>query len=458
MGKGPEHAEGIHSAPIASPAMRVIVVGAGVAGLTVADALRCAGAEVTVLEARDRIGGRTWTAPFGPGLIDLGAAWVHGPVGNPLAEALATAGISTRNDGPYHSRMAVWADGWADGPDATALTAAVEGDWDPSEALAALSGSDRFVDGVEWFLADRELDGRAGELARFGLLWVWGAMLFAAPPDRISLAGAAAYAWGAGGNLVPAGGYRTLVDRLSAGLDVRLGTAATVVHDRGSGVDVDSDGGTFEGDQAVVTVPLGVLKAGTLAFDPPLGAGHREAVKRLAMGTLEKVVLRFPERFWGGSVRQITHVATDHAFPDWADFSRHVGSPTLVGFYNPAVAPHLAELSVEQRVGPALDVLRKMFGSVPDPDEALVTRLDAGQVGTWLVQLRADRGRRRRHTLPRRTRLRPSAAGGRGYGAGVPGAAHAAFVSGLRAAGHALGMRPERLSLGVVPPHWLAQI
>ena len=139
--------------------MRVIVVGAGVAGLTVADAATCAGAEVVVLEARDRIGGRIWTVPFGPGRDRSRGAWVHGPVGNPVAEALTAAGIGARNDGPFYSRMAVWANGWVDAPDATALTAAAVADWDPAEALADLSGSDRFVDGVEWFLADRELDG-----------------------------------------------------------------------------------------------------------------------------------------------------------------------------------------------------------------------------------------------------------------------------------------------------------
>ena len=198
-------------------------------------------------------------------------------------------------------------------------------------------------------------------------------MLFAAPPDRISLAGAAAFSWGTGGNLVPAGGFRALLDRLSTGLDVRLGTVVTAVEHGAAGVVVDSDGGTFEGDQVVVTVPLGVLKTEALSFDPPLGADHLEAVERLAMGTLEKIALRFPERFWAESIRQITHVSDDRAFPDWVDFSRHVGSPTLVAFHNPSVTPGLTELPAEQRVGLALDVLRKMFGPVPDPDEALVT-------------------------------------------------------------------------------------
>jgi monoamine oxidase len=67
--------------------MRVIVVGAGMAGLTAADAMRCAGAEVIVLEARDRIGGRISTVPFGPGVIDLGAAWIHDPVREPAGRS-----------------------------------------------------------------------------------------------------------------------------------------------------------------------------------------------------------------------------------------------------------------------------------------------------------------------------------------------------------------------------------
>jgi polyamine oxidase len=349
--------------------MRMIVVGAGVAGLTAADAARRAGADVVVLEARNRIGGRAWTVPFGPGSIDLGASWVHGPVGNPVADALAASGIAARNDGAFYSRMAVWADGWVDAPDAATLAAAAGADWDPAEALAALGGSDRFVDGVEWYLADRGLDGSAGELARFALLWIEGAMVAAGPPDRISLAGLAAYAHGSGGNLVPDGGYGVLAERLGAGLDVLLGRPVTLIEHGGSEVVVHSGRETFAGDRAVVTVPLGVLRDGSVTFDPPLSGGHAEAVDRLEMATLEKVVLRFPERFWPEPVWQITQVDGDKAFPVWFDFSRHAGSPVLVAMCNPAIAP----TPVEQRADAALESLRRMFGAVPQPDEVLVT-------------------------------------------------------------------------------------
>ena len=56
---------------------RVGVIGAGFSGLAAADALRAGGAEVTVLEARDRVGGRVWSVPFGEGaVVERGAEFI----------------------------------------------------------------------------------------------------------------------------------------------------------------------------------------------------------------------------------------------------------------------------------------------------------------------------------------------------------------------------------------------
>ncbi|HPX41816.1 MAG TPA: FAD-dependent oxidoreductase, partial [Candidatus Hydrogenedentes bacterium] len=56
----------------------VIVVGAGVSGLTAAKLLRDAGQRVIVLEARGRIGGRTHTERADGWVTDMGASWIHG--------------------------------------------------------------------------------------------------------------------------------------------------------------------------------------------------------------------------------------------------------------------------------------------------------------------------------------------------------------------------------------------
>ena len=432
------------------------MVGAGVAGLTAADALRCAGVEVVVLEARDRIGGRTWTVPLGDGRLDLGAAWVHGPVGNPVAEAIANAGLGTRNDGAFFSRMELWDGEWLDAAAATALTTAIEADWEPGEPLAVAPESDRFLDGVEWFLNDRELEGRARELARFGIESILGALYVGAPAERISLAGAAAYEDGGGGNLVPVGGYRTLVERLASGLDVRLGSPVTSIEHGADGVVVGTaNGEAVEAERAIVTVPLGVLKAGSIRFDPPLGPEQAGAAQRLAMASLEKVAFRFDERFWPDSAWQLTRLDEDRAFPVWLDFSRHTGSPTLVGFHNPEAAPVIAGASPGERAAAGLAALREMFGSVPDPEQTLVTDWlgDPHALGSYsYIPLGAST--EDMHSLARPVSDRLALAGE----ATVPhayGTVHAAFESGLRAAALALGERPERLSLGPVPARWL---
>ena len=79
----------------ATRAGRVVIVGAGIAGLAAAAALRTAGLDnVVVLEARDRIGGRIWTSTIGgTAPVDLGASWIHGIVGNPIAKIAAANGI-----------------------------------------------------------------------------------------------------------------------------------------------------------------------------------------------------------------------------------------------------------------------------------------------------------------------------------------------------------------------------
>lgn len=76
-----------------------VVVGAGIAGLTAAYELLAAGKDVLVLEARDRIGGRTHTIDLASAIVDLGASWLHGPRGNPLTGFLTKESLQWRSDG-----------------------------------------------------------------------------------------------------------------------------------------------------------------------------------------------------------------------------------------------------------------------------------------------------------------------------------------------------------------------
>jgi phytoene dehydrogenase-like protein len=93
---------GLAACGLASPAhakmagKSVAVIGAGMAGLAAAGALARAGADVTVYEARTRIGGRVVTSTLWPDLpCDLGASWIHGPIGNPIKKLAKAAGAAT---------------------------------------------------------------------------------------------------------------------------------------------------------------------------------------------------------------------------------------------------------------------------------------------------------------------------------------------------------------------------
>jgi len=84
----------------AEPVERVVVVGAGIAGLTVANALAHGGVECVVVEARDRIGGRLDTVDLAGSPVDLGGSWIHTPVGNPMRAFARQAGVPCRSANP----------------------------------------------------------------------------------------------------------------------------------------------------------------------------------------------------------------------------------------------------------------------------------------------------------------------------------------------------------------------
>ena len=84
----------------AEPVERVVVVGAGIAGLTVANALAHGGVECVVVEARDRIGGRLHTVNLAGSPVDLGGSWISTPVGNPMRAFAQQAGVPCRSANP----------------------------------------------------------------------------------------------------------------------------------------------------------------------------------------------------------------------------------------------------------------------------------------------------------------------------------------------------------------------
>ena len=287
---------------------RVLVVGAGMAGLAAARALTERGIEVVILEGRQRAGGRVETRNG----VDLGAHWIHGTEGNPLTNLARQLAVPTLFVGGDSAYSGGWdhlvvhgADGRALSTDdklRNILTADVVRD--EMDALRRkFDGDDDMSveDALRRVLAERELTDEEQRAV------TWHVAL-SARDDCAADAGALSFRWwddgyevyGYGDSVV-VHGFGTLVDALAQGLDIRLGHVVHAIeYGRAGGdpVTVVTDRGRFEGDAVICTLPLGVLKAESVEFVPPLPRAKLDAIARLGMGNLTKVVAYFERAFW----------------------------------------------------------------------------------------------------------------------------------------------------------------
>ncbi len=289
---------------IVGPVDRVLVIGAGIAGLTVANALAHADVDCVVLEARDRIGGRLHTADLGGGRVDLGGSWIHHPDGNPLRRFARQVGIACRTGNPLPSLSAFdCATGrWLSPVDIEESLIGVEERYHESLAglQTRLGPAASAAEGIETYLATTGLTGDPLRRARQALHASVEADAAGAAEDQSLtwLWTQAEYGGDYFGDL-PEGGYAAVVGAMAAGLDVRQGWPVVRVEQAGGAVTVTSaTGATETGSHVVVTVPLGALKNDLPTFAPPLPPERAEVVRRLGFGRYEKVALRFDEPFW----------------------------------------------------------------------------------------------------------------------------------------------------------------
>lgn len=355
---------------------RVVVIGAGVAGLAAAKCLVDAGLDVTVLEARDRVGGRVWTlAP--PGLVvpvELGAEFLHGQAAEideiALPEELRVIDIAGRRWTSQDGRLTLMDDFWE------RLDRVMR-------RLDAERARDRsFADALSGIRSARSDDR---ELA---LQYVEG--FHAADPFSISERSLAE-----GGS--PRGdvrerrigrvleGYGAIVDALARPVRDRIHLNAAVrrVRWRRGSIEVEHSDGvsgtltTLTADAAIVTLPLGVLQSapgteGAVEFEPAVPSLERTAT-RLCMGHVMKVVLQLNEPFWMGEkfarragddrfdTLSFLHSRDVVAFPVWWT-PYPVRAPMLVGWRGGPVARELSRLNRDAVIAAAIASLATTVG------------------------------------------------------------------------------------------------
>ncbi|MGI9417289.1 MAG: flavin monoamine oxidase family protein [Geminicoccaceae bacterium] len=416
----------------------VAIVGAGAAGLAAARRLLAAGRSVTVLEARDRIGGRAWTEPDLAGHpVDLGASFIHVWLDNPWTEIARRHGVETVVD---RRRRFLYVDGREAAPtEFSAFMAARQQAGEQVDEAAAMPVDGSIAEALD-------LDGPFATQARASLgPWLLGA------ENRD--ASALDFSRGVSGEdrLVPSG-YGNLVGAYGHGVPVHLSTPVTRIRTRANRVDVTTDGATLTADHALVTVPIGALAAEHIRFEPGLDADHLRAIDGLPMGLLQKIVLAFDGDPFGLGDAYYLHerTATDAAA---LYLCRPCGSDHVIAFVGGDLARRLEVEGEAAAAEFALQPLRGLFGRSVDQRFAASRQTRWGAdplaLGSYSVARPGASDHRLAFHRPHgeRVHFAGEAAEASGWAATVAGA----FMSGQRAADAILdsfagGNQPSRQS------------
>ncbi len=271
----------------------VLVIGAGMAGLTAARELLRAGLAIRLLEARDRIGGRIRSLrDFAAGAIEGGAEFIHGTKAATWPEVRA-AGLAVRpcrlvwnsmlnlGGGTHWLPLGLLHPGaW---PSFTVLRRARRAGMHDLSAL-------RFIENLGYrgrarLLAEAALGGHLpgglDEIGVQGLVEDGVLRLETGLNHRIDE------------------GYDRLALHVGRGIEAEFGSVVEAIRWEAGSVTVRAAGGReYAARAAISTLPVGVIHSGSVRFEPPLPERKRSALEQLRAGPVIKIVLRFRERFW----------------------------------------------------------------------------------------------------------------------------------------------------------------
>lgn len=258
----------------------VAIIGAGAAGLHAAHQAKAQGLSARIFEARPRVGGRVYTNTMLGSAFEAGAFYIHWSETNPWTGIAKTLGVPAITDSGLWGGFDVFANGRPLSSDERSRRRG--GFWRLSSVL------DNEAPGVDLSFGEaaRRLNPDTPEVASGMTLLSLGE-----DADRVSIRDYQRL--NAGDDLVMPSGYGKLLERYAEGLDIVLATSVTAVDYSGAGVVLETARGTIRAKTAIITVPVNVLKSGTIRFSPSLPARTLGALDGLGMGALTKLALKF---------------------------------------------------------------------------------------------------------------------------------------------------------------------
>ena len=361
---------------------RVVVVGAGISGLAAARELKRAGVDVTVLEARDRVGGKMYTVEVGRDQIDFGAHWI-GPGQRRIADLARELGIATepqhlegRNVLVYRGRRSTFK-GTIPKLSPLALVDLQIGIWRLEAMRKQVPPSGPFTRKArEWDRislgdwAQRKLRTRGARM----VLDLSTELVFGAEPAELSLLYFLSYMQAAGGWVALTefeggaqqdhfvGGSQQICLRMAEDLgeSVFLEAAVEDVFQDGEKVVVRTASASFDAERVVIAVAPAV--AARIRYSPPLPLERDALAQRMFMGAYMKGIAAYDTPWWRGQGMSGLAYRDSPPVQMVVDASGDSGQGTLMAFITGRDALALGPLPPEQRREVVLAALVAMLG------------------------------------------------------------------------------------------------
>jgi len=362
----------------------VVVVGAGLAGLQAARTLSDAGRSVVVLEARDRVGGRTCSRQVGRSVMDVGGQWL-GPTQTralKLTEELGIGMFDTFNRG----RKVLNVGGKVTSYKGSIPSLPVIHLAQMQLALMRIDRMRKQVTPSRPYAAERAPEWDAMTAEDWMRQWIRSGPVrevsaiavrasFGVEPSELSALYLLTYANAACGLMKLAevtngaqerrfiGGAQQLSEGLKERIDgeVRFNAPVRRIEHSGASVRVHTDDGVVEGKYAVVALPP--LLAGRIGYDPPVRTTRDQLTQRFPMGYTIKTLLLYDEAFWRDEGWSGESLSTEGPVCFTYDNTSHDGAqPALVAFLEGNAARHWGRLTPAERREDIEAQLARYFG------------------------------------------------------------------------------------------------
>lgn len=381
----------------------VIVIGGGISGIAAARVLHNASYKVTLLESRDRIGGRIHTDYSFGCPVDMGASWLHGVCNeNPLAPLIRRLGLtlyrtSGDNSVLYDHDLESYTLFTMDGRKIPQQIVIEVGEafkkiLKQTETVRDEHVNDMSVSQAMSIVLDRHPELRQEGIAHEVLQWYICRMeaWFAADADMISLRNWDEEHVLSGGHGLMVQGYHPVIKALSKDIDIRLNhRVSKISNGPGEMVVTVEDGRSFVADAVILTVPIGVLKANLIKFEPRLPDWKVNAISDLGVGNENKIALQFDTVFWPNVELLGVAAPTSYACGYFLNLHKATGNPVLVYMAAGRFAYDLEKLSDEEAANFVMLQLKKMFPDATEPVQYLVSHwgTDPNSLGCYSYDL-----------------------------------------------------------------------